>query len=212
MHGFAHRIVTTEAERYIGETAAGAGAWAAFFDFLHRFDEIDGVVVVLLHAGGDGEHVKIENDVLRIHAHLFGEDLVGALGDGDLVVARRSLALFVESHDDGRRTIAHDLFGLCAELVFTALEADGIDDALTLHALEACFDDRPLGAVDHDRHLANVWLGGDEVEEAGHAGFAVEHAFVEIDIDNLRAFLDLREHDGEGAGEVVVLNQLLKAR
>ena len=96
--------------------------------------------------------------------------------------------------------------------VFAALEADRVDDALALHAFEACFDDRPLGAVDHDRHLANVWLGGHEVEEARHAGLAVEHAFVEIDIDDLRAFLDLGEHDRERAGEVVGLDQLLEAR
>ncbi len=196
MHGFAHGIVAAEAKGNVRESAAGTGTWAALLDDFDGFDEVDGVVVVLLHASSDGEHVEIEDDVLRIHAHLFGENFIGALSDGDFVVFGRGLALFVERHDDGRRAIAHDFFGLRAELVFTALEADRVDDALTLHAFEASFDDRPLGAVDHDRHLANIGLGGHEVEEASHAGFAVEHAFVEINIDDLRAFLDLREHDG----------------
>ena len=42
------------------------------FSLIHfvAFDEIDGVVVVLLHAGRDGEDVRIENDVLRRKADL----------------------------------------------------------------------------------------------------------------------------------------------
>jgi hypothetical protein len=36
------------------------GRWR---DPAHRLDEVDGVVVVLLDAGGDGEDVRVEDDV-----------------------------------------------------------------------------------------------------------------------------------------------------
>ncbi len=49
-----------------------------------RLDEIDAVIVVLLDAGGDGEDVRIEDDVLRREAGLLGQQLVGAGADFDL--------------------------------------------------------------------------------------------------------------------------------
>ena len=41
---------------------------------------------MLLDAGADGEDVGIEDEVLGGEADLFGEDLVGPLGDGHAVV------------------------------------------------------------------------------------------------------------------------------
>ena len=38
------------------------------------------------------------------------------------------------------------------------------------------------------------------------AGFAVEHAFVEVDVDDLGAFFDLLTRDGKRRGEVVFLD------
>ena len=47
------------------------------------------VVVVLLDAGGDGEDVGVEDDVLGREADLLGQDAVGALADRDLALDRR---------------------------------------------------------------------------------------------------------------------------
>jgi hypothetical protein len=35
------------------------------FDPAHRLNEIDRIIAVLLKSGGDGEHVGVENDVVR---------------------------------------------------------------------------------------------------------------------------------------------------
>ena len=69
-------------------------------------DEVDRVVVVLLHAGGDGEHVGVEDDVLGREADLLGEDAVGAPADLDLALDGVGLALLVEGHHDHRRAVA----------------------------------------------------------------------------------------------------------
>ena len=48
-----------------------------------------------------------------------------------------------------------------------------------------------LELVDHDRHAGDVGLGGDQVEERRHRLLAVEQALVHVDVDDLRAVLDL---------------------
>ena len=50
-------------------------------DHPRRLDEVDRVVVVLLDAGGDGEDVRIEDDVFRRKADLFGEKQIRPLAD-----------------------------------------------------------------------------------------------------------------------------------
>jgi hypothetical protein len=65
-----------------------------------RLDEVDRVLVVLLEAGGDGEDVRIEDDVERIESGLFRQQRVGALADGDFAFDRVRLPLFVKRHDD----------------------------------------------------------------------------------------------------------------
>jgi hypothetical protein len=86
------------------------------------------------------------------------------------------------------------------ELLLPRLEGDGVDDRLALHALEAGLDDLPLGGVDHHRHAADVGLGGDQLEEAVHRLDAVDHPLVHVDVDDLRAGLDLLAGDGEAVG------------
>ncbi len=71
------------------------------------------------------------------------------------------------------------------------LHRDGVDDAFALDALQAGLDHLPLGGVDHDRHARDVRLTGDQVEEAHHGRFGVEHALVHVDVDDLRAVFHL---------------------
>ena len=51
------------------------------------------VAGVLLDARADGEDVGVEDDVRRVEAGLLGQQLEGALGDGDLALDRVRLAL-----------------------------------------------------------------------------------------------------------------------
>ena len=57
--------------------------------------------------------------------------------------------------------------------------------------MQSGFDDTPLRAVDHQRHLADGWLTGDETEVGGHRDDGVEHAFVHVDVDHLGTTLHL---------------------
>src|SRR5690606_22121353 len=93
-----------------------------FLDDPGGLEEIDGVVAMLLDAGGDGEDVGVKDDVLGRETDLLGEELVGAGADADLFVARGGLALFVEGHDHGGGAVAADETGATKELSLAVLE------------------------------------------------------------------------------------------
>src|SRR5437660_1266218 len=82
-----------------------------------------------------------------------------ASADFHLAVGGDRLALLVEGHDDGGGAVAADQAGLFEELRLALLEADRVDDALALHALQARLDHLPLRAVDHHRDVVDRRLG-----------------------------------------------------
>ena len=78
VHRLAHRLVAAERERQVRDAARDLGVRQGLLDRARRLDEVDGVVVVLLDAGGDREDVRVEDDVLGREADLLGQDAVGA--------------------------------------------------------------------------------------------------------------------------------------
>ena len=77
-------------------------------------DEVHGVIVVLVHAGGDGEDVRVEDDVLRREAGLLRQDAVGAGANFLPALKGVGLAALVEGHDDDGGAVAADETGLVA--------------------------------------------------------------------------------------------------
>ena len=65
------------------------------------------------------------------------EQAVGPLADRDLPLDRVGLALLVERHDDHAGAVAAHGAGLLEERLLALLEAERVDDALPLEALEA---------------------------------------------------------------------------
>ncbi len=157
--------------------------------------KVEPVTGVLFDAGRDGENIRIENDVGRIEANLLGQHRVRALADADLALDRIRLPLLVERHDDHGSTVVAAQLRLPDERVLAFLEADRIHDRLALHALQARFDNRPLRRIDHDRHARDVRFGRDEIQESDHRLLRIEHALVHVDVDDLRAVLDLLARD-----------------
>ena len=91
---------------------------------------------MLLDPRRDGEHVRVEDDVLRREADLVDEQPVGALADRDLALDGLGLALLVERHHDDAGAVAADDARLLEERLLAFLERDRVDDALALQALE----------------------------------------------------------------------------
>ena len=96
------------------------------------------------------------------------------------------------------------------EGLLALLEADGIDDAFALHALQARLDHRPFRRVDHDGHARDIRLAGDQAQELHHRRLRVEHALVHVDVDDLRAVRHLLARDIHGGRVIAGLDQLAK--
>src|SRR5205809_587832 len=65
-------------------------------------DEIDGIIIMFLHAGGDRENVGIENDVLWRKPDLLCEQVIAAPADLGLALEGVGLAALIESHHNDR--------------------------------------------------------------------------------------------------------------
>ena len=153
---------------------------------------------MLLQPGADREDVRIKNNVLGRKADPFGQNFVATRAD--FFPSRQTIGLpfFVKSHHHDRRAITSNQRRLLDKFLLAFFEADGIDHGLALHALQAGFNHRPARAVNHNRHTSNVRFRTDQVEKMGHGLDAIEHPFVHVDVDDLRAVLDLLTRDGQG--------------
>ena len=162
---------------------------------------------MLLDARGNGEDVRVEDDVLGRKADLPGEEVVGPLADRDLAVGLGRLPLLVEGHHHHRRAVPPHDAGLPEKLLLPLLEADRVDDPLPLHALQPCLQHGPPRAVDHDRHAGDVRLAGEQREELRHHRDSVEHPLVDVDVDDVGAVLDLLPGDAHGLLVAVLLDE-----
>src|SRR6201999_2786842 len=195
VHGFANLVVAAKTEGDIGDAAAYFGVRQIFLDPAGRVDEVDCVVVVLLHPGGDREDVGIEDDVFGRESDAVDQDSISTFTDTDLVFERGGLALFVEGHHDNRGAVSQHRRCIFPELLFAFFKRDGVYDAFALHAFKAGFDDLPLGGVHHERHLGDFRFGCQQLQKAAHGGDAIDHALVHADVDNVGAIFDLLTRD-----------------
>ena len=48
-----------------------------------------------------------------------------------------------------------------------------------------------LGAINHYRHFGNIGFGGGQVQKFLHRLFAIQHAFIHVNVNNLRTTFNL---------------------
>ena len=212
VHRLAHRLVAAERERQVGDAARHMRVRQIRPDPARRLDEGEAVAVVLFDAGRDRENVRVEHDVFRRKAGLFGEQLVGARADRDLALEGVGLALLVEGHHHHRRAVGAHEARLAQKRLFAFLHRDRVDEALALKAFQAGLDDREFRRIDHHRHAGDVGLAGDEIEELDHRRLGIDEPLVHIDVDDLRAVGHLIARDRERAGEVAGGDELAELR
>ena len=162
---------------------------------------------MLFNTGGDRKNVRVEYDVFGRKVGLTREQVERTFADLELALHGVGLPLLVERHDDDGGAVEADSSCLFEKALLAFFQADRIDDPLALQAFQACFDDRPLGRVDHDRHTRDVRLGGQQVQVANHRAFRIQHALVHVYVDDLRAVGNLLSRDVNGAVVILRLDQ-----
>ena len=209
--GLAHGVVAAEGKGHITDTPGNQGVRKCLFYLLSRFDKVDSIIIVFINSCGDGKDIGVEDNVFGRNAHLLGQNPVGPGTNLDLACLGVGLAGFVEGHDDHGGAVLAAQPGMVDEHGLPLLHADGIHHPLALDALEPGLDDRPLGGVDHHGHPGDVRLRGAEIQEGGHGHFALQHGLVHVDVDHLRAVLDLASRDFERLVILPFQDQALKS-
>ena len=143
---------------------------------------------------------------------LLREQVVRAAADRHLALGGVGLALLVEGHHDHAGAVVADAPRLLQEGLLALLEADRVDHALALDALEPGLQHAPPRAVDHDRDAGDLRLGRDQVQERGHGPLAVEQVGVHVDVEQVGPAAYLLQRDVDGGLVVVALDQAPEPR
>ena len=212
MHRLADDVVAAEREAEVRDAARRAHTGASLLDQRQALEERAGIVVVLFDPGRDGEHVRVEHDVLRNEPHFVHEQPVGALADLEAALDRRRLPLLVERHHDHAGAVVAHAPRVVEELRLAFLERDRVDDPFALDRLEPRLEDAPFRAVDHHGQARHLGLGGDHVQERPHRLLAFEEVGVHVHVDQVRAAAHLLERDVDGGREVAGLDEAAEAR
>src|SRR6201996_5118041 len=172
VHGFANFVVTSKTERYVRNPAADLRMGQVSFDPSSSVDEVNRVIVMLLHAGRYREDVRIEDDVFWRESNLIDQNAIGTLADADLVFIGSGLTIFVKGHYHYGRTIFQNCRGVLAKLFFAFFQRDRVNNPLSLQALKPRLDDLPLRGVHHKRHLSHFRFTRQQLQIARHGNDA----------------------------------------
>ena len=84
------------------------------------------------------------------------------------------------------------------KLLLAFFQADRVENPLALKMLKPDLQYGPPGTVDHDGDTRYVRLRGHQIQERGHGLFGVEHPFIHVHVEDVRAILHLlsRHHQG----------------
>ena len=176
----------------------------------HTFDGLDRAADIILITCGAREHQRVENNVFLGDAVLDAV-IAGALGNGQLALACNGLRLLLvlvnRPNDDCRAILLHQRQHL-VECLLAILEIDRVDDAFAEAIRQRALDRLVIRCVDHERHfdLVNHFL----VKPVDVAQL-VAVGILEIDVDDVRAALDLRARNLSRFLEFLVRNQPLKS-
>ena len=118
MHGLPHIIISTEREGKIADTAAHLRPRQVLLDPFHGTDKVKSVPVMFFHTGSDSQHIRIENNSVRIEIDFLPEETVSTSANLDLPFKRVCLPLFIKSHYDRSCTQLFDAGGMLQEYLF----------------------------------------------------------------------------------------------
>ena len=144
VHRLTDIVIASERETQVADSSADMSTRQMLLDPARRTDEVCSIAVVLLHTCGHSQHIGVEDDIKRIHTHLFRKQFVGSLCDLNSALIACSLSLFVETHHDDCCTITFHIAGMLQKPFLAFFQRDRVDDTLALHTLQSCHNHLPV--------------------------------------------------------------------
>ena len=206
VHHIPYRLVATEGERQVADTPAHLGVRQVLLDPPGGTYKVHRVIRVLLDPRGDGQHVRVEDNIFRVEP-VLREQVVRPFADLDPSLVGIRLSRLVERHHHHGRAVIFRAHRLLQELLFPVLERDGIRDRLTLNALQSRFQHLPFRRVDHDGHARHVGVRRQHIQEIGHLLRPFQEAIIHVNIKHLRAIFYLFPRDIQCLVVFLLLNQ-----
>ena len=207
MQGLTDIVVSTEGEAQVTHTTAYMRTGKVLTYPRSSLDEVGCIAVVLLHTRSNGQYVGVDDDVQGVHAHLLGQDPVGPFSNLYAPFVARGLSLFIEAHHHHGSPIAHYVLGMLDEHLLPFLQGDTVHDTLALHALQSCGNHLPLTGVDHHRHLGNIRLCSNHIQEVHHLGLGIQQTVIHVDVYHKGAILHLLTGDGHSLLVFLLLDE-----
>ena len=186
MHRLADIVVAPKRERQIRHAAADMCARQVLAYPARGTDEVGSICVVLLHTRGDGQDIRVKDNIQRIEAHLLRQQPIRTLGNGNPTLVAGGLPFLVEAHHHHGSTIALHVAGMTEEHRLALLQRNAVDDALALQALQACHNDIPVARVYHHRHRCYIRLGSYRIEKRHHLAPRIQQPVVHVHIEHQR--------------------------
>ena len=106
MHSLTDIVITTERERQVTDTATYMSPRQVLLNPPRCFDKVDGIVIVFLNTCCNRKHIRVEDDIVRIEAHLFGKNAISTSAHLNLTFVSICLTFLIKSHDYGCRSQA----------------------------------------------------------------------------------------------------------
>ena len=207
MNCFTDIRITTEREREVADSTTDMCSWQILMNPLGGTDEFHGIIVVFLHTRSDSKHIRIEDDVERIHTQFIYQETIGTLGNLDTSLIGSSLSHFIEAHHHNGGSIAHHITRMREEYLFTLLQGDGVHDTLTLTALQSGKNHIPLRGVNHHRHLGDLRFCRYHIEEVHHLSLGIQQTVIHVYIHHGCTISHLLTGDTDGFLITFFINQ-----
>ena len=207
MNRFADIRIATEREREVADSTTDMCSRQILMNPLGGTDEFHGIIIMLLHTRSDGKHIRVEDDIERIHSQFIYQEMIGTLGNLDTSLIGSGLPHFIEAHHHDGSTIAHHITCMREENFFTLLQGDGIHDTFTLTALQSGKNYIPLRGVYHHRHLGNLRFCRYHIEEVHHFCLGIQQSVVHIHVHHGCTICHLLAGNTDGFLITFLINQ-----
>ena len=143
VHRLAHGVVAAEGEGDVAHAAADERVWTGGFYLAACRNKRLRVVVVFFNPGGNGEDVRIEDDILRWKPDCFCQKLIRPLAYLHFPFVGFRLSFFVKRHDDDSGTVPAGLARFLQEIRLAFFQTERVDNAFPLDTREACLNYLP---------------------------------------------------------------------